>query len=225
MFKLSNYFIKQDEAASGEESGGGGATEAVSIEQFNEIQSQLESVLAKNNELLGEAKTAKQKLREFESAKNQELEEAAKKKGDYEQLYKSAEQKAAELQSQLENMMQSSASEKINTQALKLASELAEGHNIDLLSGFIAQRLKYTDGDIKVTDQNGELSVTTLDELKNEFKSNEKFSSLIAGNKSTGGGATGNNGGSAAKEMTRSDFDKLSPDSQMKFIKSGGTLT
>jgi hypothetical protein len=108
---------------------------------------------------------------------------------------------------------------------MKIAADLAEGSNIDLLSTFIDTRLSFQDGALKVTDGSGNLTISSLDDLKAEFKNDARFASLLKGNQSSGGGATGgNNSGSAAKTKSRAEFTALNPADQMSFMKSGGTL-
>jgi len=86
--------------------------------------------------------------------------------------------------------------------------------------------LKYTDDGLKVVDSSGDLTIASIDDLKREFHNDPRYASLLRGNKATGGSAVGSKeGGSAAKEMNRTDFDRLSPDKKMAFIKSGGKTT
>lgn len=190
-----------------------------------DLQKQLESVKNKSDELLSETKKAKQKAREEAEAKEQARLERAKKEGDFEQLLKSSEKQRTELHEQLEALRGKVSSEKIKTESLKLAAELADGHNAEILSEFIARRLKYTDDGLKVLDSNGELTVSRIEDLKNEFTNSEKYRSLLRGNKSSGGGAQGSgNSVPTTKQISRHSFDKMEPSAQMKHIKSGGTV-
>lgn len=151
----------------------------------------------------------------------------AESEGNFEQLYKSSEQRAKELFDQIEQRDQINANEKRISESLRIASQLAEGdHNIDLLAEQVAKRLKYVDNSIKVVDSSGNLTVSTLDDLKKEIAGSARFSSLLKGNKSSGGSATGGASGSgAAQTIRRADFDALDAGSRMKFIKSGGKIT
>ena len=179
-----------------------------------DLQNQLNSVLAHNEKVLGEKKA--------EQAKRAEVEEdKARKAGDFEQLLKSSEDKNKDLQEQFHKLTGTIAQEKIQTQSFKIASELADGPNAELLSTFIATRLKDTDGGMKVLDKDGQLTVSTVEDLKNEFLGSEKYKSLLRGIQSSGGGATGS-GGSSGKtsEMTRTDFDALDAGAKHKFLTS-----
>ena len=116
---------------------------------------------------------------------------------------------------------------KQNKQSSNQASKWAGWcYNAEILSEQIAKRLKNTDEGLKVTDSNGQLTVSSFEDLRNEFKSNERYSSLLRGNQSSGGGASGGNSGSATAEKTKSraDFDNMIPLKQMEFIKSGGAI-
>jgi len=194
--------------------------------QLADATSQMTAMKAKNNELLTETKKAKSDKREAEAAAEAERIRLATEKGDHEQLYKSANEKLVSTQSELENLQLSIAVEKKNTAALKMATELADGSNAELLGEFIGRRLKFTDDGLKVTDTTGALTVSSLDDLKKEFANDPRYSALLKGNQSSGGGASGgSNGSGAAKVMMRSEFDALDPVAKSKFMKDGGTLT
>lgn len=222
-------FYKKMEAAEDDGAAGGASEqEEQSIDwaaRAAELEKEREALKRKNEELLGETKAAKAARREAEEAARREAEEKAKKNGDFEQLFKSAEDKASKYEQELNTLRENIANEKRTNTALSLAGELAEGANAKLLSEFIARRLKVDDEGVKVIDASGNLTVATLDDLKKEFSTDATYSSLLKGNQSAGGGATGSQTGSgAAKEMARADFDKLSAPDRMKFIKGGGKV-
>lgn len=194
--------------------------------QLAEVNSERDKLKAKTEELLGETKAAKTAKREAEAKAQAEAEAKAKEAGDHEQLYKSATEKLNGTLSELEELKGSIATEKRNNAAMKIATELADGSNAELLSEFIARRLKFTEEGLKVTDGSGQLTVSSLDDLKTEFKGDARYSALLKGNQSSGGGANGgSNGGGAAKTMTRADHAKLDANAKMTFIKGGGKLT
>lgn len=196
------------------------------VDDGSQAKSELEKLRAKNEELLSETKAAKTAKREAEAKATAEAERIAKEKGDFEQLHKSSEERYQTTLSELEGLRGTVADEKRNNAAMKIATELADGSNAELLSEFIARRLKYTDDGLKVTNSGGELTVSSLDDLKTEFKGDARYAALLKGNQSSGGGATGgNNGSGAAKTMTRADFKAQTPTAQMEFVRSGGTVT
>lgn len=192
---------------------------------YEDLSGQFDAVKGKADQLLDEAKKAKNARREAETLAQQESEEKARKAGDFEQLLKSSEEQRQALEEQLNNLNGNISKEKINNAAMKIAAELADGANAEILSEFVARRLKYSEDGLKVTDAEGQLTVSNVDQLKQEFATNEKYSSLLRGNKASGGGANG--GGSSApenKQMERADFEKATPAKQMEFIQKGGRL-
>lgn len=194
---------------------------------ITDLRSQVSAMQAKMNELLGEAKVAKQKAREEREAKEQAKLEKARKEGDYEQLLKSSEKERASLSDQLNKMHHQFSSEKIQKESLRLAAEMADGANAELLSEFISRRLKYTDDGLKVLDRNGELTVSSIDDLKAEFQKSEKYKSLLRGIKSSGGNAKGNRQtemNAKSNVMTRSEFEAMDVQSRMDHCKSGGIV-
>jgi len=114
----------------------------------------------------------------------------------------------------------------VNAAAMKIASSLAEGENVGLLTRFVAERLKYAEDGVKVTDSSGDLTVSSLDDLKKEIAGSARFASLIKGNQSSGGGASGGSTGSgAASEVTRADFEAMNQPTRLKFVRGGGKVT
>ena len=192
----------------------------------DELTNQFNAIKNKNDELLTETKTAKEARRKVEADAVADKDRMAKESGDFESLYKSSSEKLQTTQHTLNELQGRIQSEQKGTAAMKIAADLAEGSNIDLLSTFVNTRLKFQEGDLKVTDSDGNLTISSLDDLKNEFQNDSRFASLFKGNQSSGGGATGgnSNSGSAAKTKSRAEFTALNPADSMKFIKSGGTV-
>jgi len=182
---------------------------------------------AKVEELLGEKKAGQAKAAAEAERARQAEEDAAKKKGDFESLSNSYAEKIAAYEKRIADAQTESARKEVQRQATLIAAELAEGPNQELLSTFIERRLKYEEGALKVVDNNGNLTISTVDQLKEEFRSNTKFGALVVATKASGGGASGakNAGGGAAKTMSRGQFEGLDPAARMEFSKSGGTLT
>jgi len=224
MFGLKYEYLDEANQDGGENSAAGTDSDD-SKASIEDLQAQIAALQSKNNELLNETKTAKAKRREAEEKARQETEEAARKAGDFETLHQSSEAEREKLYTELSTLKGGIAEEKKNNAAMKLATELADGANAELLSEFIARRLQWNDGKINVTDQTGALTVSSLDDLKKEFSTSAKYASLLKGSKASGGGASGGqSGGAASTEMGRSDFDALTPAARMKFVKDGGKV-
>jgi hypothetical protein len=192
------------------------AVAAPSIEEYTALKAEYERLQAKVAESNKHTKQAERQAAE-------EARKKAEAEGNYQQLFQSSEAERKRLMSDLESMSNKIAQEKVDAEALRVASSLAEGANVELLSEFVKRRLRVTDGCVKVTDMNGNLTVSSLEDLKKEFASNARYAALIAGPKSSGGSATGgSNSGGAAKLMNFSEHQKLSPYEQMKFVLGGG---
>jgi hypothetical protein len=201
--------------------------------QDTQVSAEVEQLMADNaamkakmDELLTEAKKAKQAKRDIESETQSERERIAKEKGDYEQLHKSSQERYESTVAELESLRGTIAQEKKGNVAMKLAAEIADGANAELLSEFIGRRLKFHDDGVKVTDNSGNLTVSSLSDLKTEFQNDARYSALLKGNQSSGGGASGgSNSSGATKVRNRAEFEALNPAKRMEFIKSGGTIT
>ena len=208
-------------------------TDTVVENDLNDNSSELATLMAENasmkskmDELLTEAKRAKQAKRDIEAESTAERERVAKEQGDYQQLHKSAQEKYESTLTELDSLRQGVANEKKNNTALKLAADLADGANAEILSEFIGRRLKFHDDGVKVTDANGSLTVSSFEDLKNEFKNDARYAALLKGNQSSGGGASGgSNSGGTTKVRSRAEFEALNPVKRMEFVKSGGTIT
>lgn len=192
---------------------------------LEDVTKQFEAVKSKADELLDETKKAKARAREEAEAKDRAEKEKAQKNGDFEQLLKSSEKERESIARELESLRDSVGSERQRNVAMKLAAELADGSNAELLSEFISKRLKYTEEGVKVLDQSGNLTVSSIDDLKREFEASDRFKSLLRGSRSNGGGAVGDGGrASSAKEIKRAEFDKMEPAAKAAYFKDGGKL-
>ncbi len=200
--------------------------ETYTAEQFNAMVAQRDAVIGKNQELLGEKKKAQGDKLVADTAAQAAKDAAAQKKGDFEQLFTSSKQQVNDLQTKLDNLTGNIAVERSKSAALKIAGKLADGDNVELLSSFIAPRLKYADGGVKVLNATGELTVSTLDQLQTEFQNDTRFKSLLRGNQASGSGANGGKStGGASNTMTRADFDALTPAKKREYaIKPGNAV-
>jgi hypothetical protein len=198
-----------------------------SEQEYKDIQTQLDAIKAKNDELLGETKRAKAARQQAEEQARLEAEEKAKKDGDFEHLFKSSEEKRQNYEKELNDLRSSISRKECERQALDIAGQIANGPNeARLLSDHIVKRLKHSDEGFTILDGSGNPTVMKVDDLQAEFNSNDLFASLLKGNKSTGGGAAGSSsGGGATKTATREEFAQMNPHQKMEFSKAGGNLT
>lgn len=192
-------------------------------EAMKKMQAENESMKTKMDELLGEKKKATEKQRRAE----QEAQEKLKQNGDFEQLFNSAQSENEKLKSVVEELQGNISSTNVNQAATQLATSLA-GNSAEILMPHIKSRLTYKDGGVKVLDKQGNLTINTLDDLKNEIKSDQSFAVVLQGNQASGGGANGSGSGgsgASAKQITRNEFEQLDAIAKAKFMKDGGKLT
>jgi len=196
-------------------------------ETITTLKSDTASMQSKMDELLTETKKAKAARREEHAASVAESERTAKEKGDFEQLYKSSEDRYNSTVEELNGLKTNIATQMKTNAAMKIAATISDGNNADLLSEFIAKRLTFKDDSIKVVDKSGNLTVSTIEDLTNEFLNDARYSSLLKGSQASGGGATGSssNGSGAANTLSRAEFDALNAVAAHKFMSSGGQLT
>ena len=144
-------------------------------------------------------KKATDRLKQIELEAQQKKEDELANSGDLQAQLDSAMGKIKERDEKISGMEGETANEKRNNASLKLAAELADGKNVKLLSKHINDRLRFVDGEIKVLDEKGDLTVSSIADLKSQLIESGDFDSLLKGNKSGGGGAGGgDNGGGAA---------------------------
>lgn len=159
----------------------------------------VEGLKRQNQTLLDEAKAAKQRARDAEQQREQQAVEAAKAKGDYESLYTSSEQALAAERQKLADLQNGIEKRDLSGAASKVASQIADGPNAEILAEFLERRLRIVDGQVRVTDASGNLTVSTLEDLGKEFQKEPRYASLVRGSQANGGGAAGGGGGGATK--------------------------
>lgn len=180
----------------------------------------LEGLKRQNQVLLDEAKEAKRLKREADEKLAKEQLDAAKAKGDFEQLYASSEQALAIERARLVELTTSIERQGIAAAASKIATGIADGENAEILAEFVERRLKIVEGQVKVTDAAGNLTIASLDDLAKEFQQAPRYASLVRGTQANGGGAAGGKGGGATKqlhEMSDADRIKLSNENPTLF--------
>ena len=187
-------------------------------------QEDVSGLKRKIDELLTEKKSVQQKANEADEQAKAELAAKLKNANDYEQLYNSSEserQKASEELATLKaNLQQQQVASQASTVASKLTKDTARAK---LLSAQIESRLSLVDGEVRVLDANGNLTVSSVEELTASIKAEYPF--LVDGSQAAGGGATGGNSGAGdAKTVSRADFDNLGQVERSKFFKAGGKI-
>lgn len=180
----------------------------------------LEGLKRQNQTLLDEAKEAKRLRREADEKLEREKLDAAKAKGDFEQLYASSERALAAERAARAELATSIERRDLTSAASKIATGIADGENAEILAEFVERRLKIVEGQVKVTDASGNLTIATLDDLAKEFQQAPRYASLVRGTQANGGGAAGGKGGGATKqlhEMSDAERIKLSNENPALF--------
>jgi len=168
--------------------------------------------------------TVKQQLSEkFNQTLEQTLQE--KKQNDFQQLYESQKQEADSLRKKIEEMNHAVQRQTIGGEAAKIASTLTKDvAKAKLLEKEISQRLSLVENEIRVVDESGQLTVSTLDDLTANIRQNYPF--LVDGIQAQGGGAARSHGGADVgnKEISRSQFDELNQAQRSRFFRDGGQI-
>ena len=184
----------------------------ITPEQYQALRDELEKLRKHSETLLAEKKAEQQKQREAQAEKDALAQEQARKKGDFETLEKQYQDKIAKLEAEIVERDKQRDSDLVKSEALKLASSLSDNeHNQEILQMLIEKRLTAENGQIKVTDGAGNLTIATIADLKNEISTSGKFDSLITGTKASGVGATGQGtqGTKQASDYTESERIEL----------------
>ncbi len=174
---------------------------------------------AKADELLGETKkerelrkAAEERAKALEDERQKALEDNARAKGDVESLEKSYQEKMQKLEtdygSQVSTLQKQIYDLTVGQAATNLANELSIKGSAKALLPHIQNRLTLAEDDngqqvIKVLDANGGKTLMTINDLKQELRSDEAFKPLIAANGASGSGANGANGGAGGNGVPK----------------------
>lgn len=189
-------------------------------------QPDVDGLKRQRDELLAEKKAEQEKRRKAEEEIQRAEKERLAAEGNYKQLFESSQADSASWQQKHEELLRQIEQSSINQTAIKLATDIADGPNAEILSEFVTRRLKLVDGQVRVTDASGNLTVSTVDQLKQEFTNDPRWSALIRGSQANGGGAA-NFRGSPTKEpkqMTaeeRAEFAQRDPQGYQRALASG----
>lgn len=156
--------------------------------------------------LIGEKRQRDEAAKQAQAERERIEQEALKKNGDFEALEKSYQEKLqAEIDRNNELVKQRDSSS-VEQTSQSLAGQLADTpHNQRLLQRFIKDRLSVVDGQVKVVDEQGQLSAHTIDDLANEFRTSGMYDSLLTG---TRGSGTGGNGQGTKGVKAASEYDE-----------------
>lgn len=200
-------------------------SERLQDEVKKQIESEIAGLKAKNDELLAEKQQRQREIEEANNRAKKEAEEKAKADNDYKQLFEAQKNEAETLRQTIEKMNYEVNQQKVSREASKLASALTKDTGrAKLLEQQISQRLTLVDNEIRVTDESGQLTVSSLEELTNSIRTNYPF--LVDGSQAQGGGAVRAQGRAEVRqrELSRSEFEDLGHYERQQFFEQGGKL-
>lgn len=179
--------------------------QAQQVDDVEKLKADIEALKRKNQELLGETKTERQKRREYEERQAQLERERMEQEGQHQELSQRYKAESERYKSELEALNRSIANEKVGNMASKLAHDCAsDSHTAQLLERFIRDELDYIDGQVVAANH------ASVDELVKSMEQSGMYASLWKGSKATGGGATGAGGGAVTKSFNEMDGAELS---------------
>ena len=184
------------------------------------IQAEIERLKQHNEKLIGEKRQRDEAARQAQAERERIEQEAAKKNGDYEALEKSYQEKLQARENELNELYKQRDAQSINGESQRLASQLADTPtNQRLLQRFIKDRLSVVDGQVKVVDEQGQPSASTIDDLAHEFRTSGIYDSLLTGTRGsgTGGNGTGAPGVKPASEYTEAEMVQLAQTNKDEF--------
>lgn len=200
-------------------------SERLQDEVKKQIESEIAGLKAKNDELLAEKQQRQREIEEANNRAKKEAEEKARADNDYKQLFEAQKNEAETLRQTIEKMNYEVNQQKVSREASKLASALTKDTGrAKLLEQQISQRLTLVDNEIRVTDESGQLTVSSLEDLTNSIRTNYPF--LVDGSQAQGGGAVRAQGRAEVRqrELSRSEFEGLGHYERQQFFEQGGKL-
>lgn len=158
-------------------------------------QAEIEAIKSNRDEILNEKKALQDKQNAEKSEKEKLEQEKARAKGDFEAIENQYKDKIASLEQEIVRRDKQRDTDIVQTTALKLASSLSDNpNNQEVLQMLIEKRLVAENGQVKITDSSGNLTIASLDDFAKEIKTSGKYDALITGTKASGTGASGQSG-------------------------------
>ena len=165
-------------------------------------QEDVSGLKRQRDELLAEKKAEQERRRAAEEQAQREADERARAEGDYQQLFESSQAELERERKARADLQRSNEQRDISLAATRIATAIADGDNADILKEFVSKRLKVAEGQVRVTDESGNLTVSSLAALQQEFETAPRYASLVRGSQAGGGGAAPKGGGRATKKHT-----------------------
>lgn len=180
-------------------------------------QEDVSGLKRQRDELLAEKKAEQERRRQAEEQARIEADERARAEGNYQQLFESSQAELERERQGRAELQRANEQRDINLAATRAAHNIADGENAELLADFISRRLKVAEGQVRVVDASGNLTISTLADLEKEFETSPRYASLVRGSQAGGGGAAPKSGDRVAKKweelrgMERVELRKNNP--------------
>ncbi len=160
--------------------------------QFADMKAELDAMREHQAKLLDETKKAKEEKRVAAEEAEKERLAKAEKEGDFKELLADSEKKRQALEEQLNQTKTATENARHSAEAMKIASGLtSDTSRAGILAEKIQARTKLSDDGLKVLNEQGELTVSPVDDLVVSLKTDFPF--LVDGSQASGGNAGGNN--------------------------------
>jgi len=175
----------------------------------------------KLNELMTEAKDAKRKARDLEESKSKQEEDSAKEKGEFKTLWEQAQQRLSEKDEELKEFSEKIQQKDVNIAARGVGSMLAksDAKRAEVLSDYAAKYARHNGEEVEFIVNGAQVDTNAL-----MAHLTKEYPFLVDGSNATGGGAQSSSGGGASSNINRIEFDNMSPDKKMSFLKDGGIV-
>ena len=195
---------------------------AITPEQYQALQAEVERLRKHSETLLSEKKAESEQRKAEQAEKDRLAEEAereiARKKGDFETLEKQYQAKIQELQNQIAERDAQRDNDLVKSRAQKLASSLSDNPaNQEILQMILEKRLSAKNGQISVLDVSGAASIASIDDLKREIETCGKYDSLVVGTRASGTGSNGKPAIKQASEYSEQERIELATTNQTLF--------
>ena len=170
--------------------------------------------------LLSEAKAAKEETRLLREQQTEAEQSRQKEKGEFEQLWKTAEQEKNETSVKLTELIAANKSKEVDLISGKLALLSDDPKKVELLSVIAKQFVKDTEDGLKIMIDDVEVQVNDVQQ-----RLMKDYPFLVDGSKATGSGASGQGSGAGnGKQITRAEFNAKGQGDRAAFVKDGGKI-
>jgi hypothetical protein len=179
---------------------------------------EIEGLKKNRDDLLAEKKAVQDAKTLVEQQAEIDHIESLKAKNDNKALAESYQAKLAEYEKRDKENAQKIQKQAVNSKALEMAKTISDGDNAELLASFIEGRLRSDNGEIKVTDVNGGLTISTQEDLLNEFKANQRYAALVTVTKADGGRTTTASNGHSSASSSKKPYSDMTLKEQTEYL-------